>query len=61
VLAPEPGPAALLHRLGRPAGCDVPGSVRATGDVVASQRWWAWPFNADTAYLVHAIVARAAH
>ena len=61
MLAPEPGPAALLHRLGRPAGCDVPGSVRATGDVVASQRWWAWPFNDDTTYLVHAIVARAAH
>jgi hypothetical protein len=59
MLAPEPGPAALLHRLGRPAGCDVAGSVRATGDAVASQRWWTWPFDADTTYLVHAIVARA--
>ena len=61
VLAPEPGPASLLHRLGRPAGCDVPGSVRTTGDVVASERWWTWPFSDDTTYLVHAIVARTAH
>jgi hypothetical protein len=60
VMAPDPGPAALLHHLGMPAGCDVPGSVRATGDVVASQRWWTWPFADDTTYLVHAIVARAA-
>lgn len=60
VLAPEPGPAALLHRLGRPAGCDVPGSVRATGDVVASQRWWTWAFDDITTYLVHAIVAQTA-
>jgi hypothetical protein len=61
MLAHEPGPAALLHRLGRPVGCDVPGSVRATGDAVISQRWWTWPFTDDTTYLVHAIVARAAH
>ncbi len=59
MLAAEPGPAALLHRLGRPAGCDVAGAVRATGDAVASQRWWTWPFDDDTTYLVHAIVARA--
>ncbi len=60
VLAPAPGPQALVHRLGRPAGCDVAGSVRATGDPVASQRWWTWRFADDVTYLVNAIVARVA-
>jgi hypothetical protein len=58
VLAAEPGPAALVHRLGRPTGCDVSGSVRLTGDRVTSQRWWTWPFARDTTYLVQALVAR---
>ena len=58
VLAARPGPAALLHRLGRPAGCDVAGSVRRTGERVASQRRWTWPFAEDTTYLVQAIVVR---
>jgi len=58
VLAPAPGPAALVHRLGRPAGCDVRGSVARTKDPVTSERWWTWPFAADTTYLVRGIVAR---
>ena len=58
VLAAEPGPAALVHRLGRPAGCDVGRSIRLTGDRVTSQRWWTWPFARDTTYLVQALVAR---
>jgi hypothetical protein len=58
VLAAEPGPAALVHRLGRPAGCDVGGSIRLTGDRVTSQRWWTWPFAPDTTYLVQALVVR---